>query len=201
MWARSPPAACRRCPSPSIPYAENGSISSRARAVGPKTSGIGPTGAWTPTPSASSATRWGTRGATSGTPRRTGVAGWRWAPGARRATDRAAFMCGHLAAGDPYARRNPPVLLGACESCHSRRVEHAPYVPGGEFLDSFEPELLDTDLYYADGQVKAELYEVVSFQMSRMYAQGVRCWNCHDVHGGGTKGTGNALCLGCHAPS
>ena len=105
------------------------------------------------------------------------------------------------APGDPYARRNPPALLGACESCHSRRVEHAPYVPGGEFLDSFEPELLDTDLYYADGQVKAELYEVVSFQMSRMYAQGVRCWNCHDVHGGGTKGTGNALCLGCHAPS
>ena len=78
-------------------------------------------------------------------------------------------------------------MLGACAACHSRRVERAPFEPGEEFLDAFEPELLDSDAYYPDGQVKEELYEVISFQMSKMYARGVRCWNCHDVHGGGMR--------------
>ena len=44
-----------------------------------------------------------------------------------------------------------------------------------------------------------ELYELVSFQTSRMYAEGVRCWNCHDPHGNGTLKPGNELCRTCHA--
>jgi Tfp pilus assembly protein PilF len=103
------------------------------------------------------------------------------------------------AATDPYRAHDPAALLDACASCHSRRVERGPYQPGEHFLDGFEPDLPDTDAYYADGQVREELYEVVSFQMSKMFAHDVRCWSCHDVHGGGTLRSGNALCLGCHA--
>jgi predicted CXXCH cytochrome family protein len=46
--------------------------------------------------------------------------------------------------------------------------------------------------------VKEELYELVSFQQSKMFQEGVRCWNCHDPHADGTKADGNALCRTCH---
>jgi predicted CXXCH cytochrome family protein len=101
-------------------------------------------------------------------------------------------------APDPWKGTDPERLLDACGSCHARRVERAAYTPGDLFLDAFEPELLDTDAYYPDGQVKEELYELVSFQQSKMFHEGVRCWNCHDPHGDGTKAEGNALCLTCH---
>jgi predicted CXXCH cytochrome family protein len=102
---------------------------------------------------------------------------------------------------DPYADSDREPMLAACGSCHSRRIERARYTPGDAFLDAFEPEMVDSDAYYPDGQVRDELYELVSFQQSVMYAKGVRCWDCHDVHGGGTRREGNALCLGCHATS
>src|SRR5262249_11145661 len=47
-------------------------------------------------------------------------------------------------------------------------------------------------------QVKEELYEGTSFRMSKMFREGVRCWNCHDPHANGTRGDGNALCRTCH---
>ena len=99
---------------------------------------------------------------------------------------------------DPWHGRDPELLLAACGSCHSRRVERAPWTPGMPYLDAFEPELLDTDSYYPDGQVREELYELISFESSRMYAEGVRCWNCHDPHANGTLKPGNGTCLGCH---
>ncbi len=99
---------------------------------------------------------------------------------------------------DPWVGRDPDLLLAACGACHSRRVERAPWTPGMRFLDAFEPELFDTDAYYPDGQVREELYELTSFQSSRMYAEGVRCWNCHDAHADGTREQGNDTCLGCH---
>jgi predicted CXXCH cytochrome family protein len=89
-------------------------------------------------------------------------------------------------------------LLDACGSCHAQRVERAAYTPGDVFLDAFEPELLDTESCFPDGQVKEELYELVSFQQSKMFQEGVRCWNCHDPHADGTRETGNALCRTCH---
>jgi len=100
---------------------------------------------------------------------------------------------------DPWRGRDPDLLLAACGSCHSRRVERAPWTPGMPFLDAFEPELFDTEAYYPDGQVREELYELVSFQSSRMYGEGVRCWNCHDPHGNGPLKPGNELCRTCHA--
>ncbi len=99
---------------------------------------------------------------------------------------------------DPWVGRDPELLLAACGSCHSRRVERAPWTPGMPFLDAFEPELFDTDAYYPDGQVREELYELISFQSSRMYAEGVRCWNCHDSHADGTREAGDRLCRSCH---
>lgn len=99
---------------------------------------------------------------------------------------------------DPYAPIDPERLLDACASCHTRRVERGPFAPGDALLDAFEPEVLDTDAYHPDGQVKEELYEGVSFQMSKMFREGVRCWNCHDPHGNGTKAAGNELCRTCH---
>lgn len=92
------------------------------------------------------------------------------------------------------------LMLAACGACHSRRIERAHFDPGQPFLDAFEPELLDTEAYYPDGQVKEELYELVSFQTSRMHYEGVRCWDCHDAHSNATKQPGNQLCLGCHEP-
>jgi tetratricopeptide (TPR) repeat protein len=101
-------------------------------------------------------------------------------------------------AADPWANRDPDLLLAACGSCHSRRIERAAWTPGEPFLDGFEPELFDSEAYYPDGQVREELYELVSFQSSRMFAEGVRCWNCHDGHGNGTIKPGNQQCRTCH---
>jgi tetratricopeptide (TPR) repeat protein len=99
---------------------------------------------------------------------------------------------------DPWVGRDPELMLAACGSCHSRRVERAPWTPGQPFLDAFEPELFDTDAYYPDGQVREELYELISFESSRMFAAGVRCWNCHDGHANGTLKPDNQLCRSCH---
>ena len=99
---------------------------------------------------------------------------------------------------DPWAHTDPERLLDACGACHARRVERAAFTPGDSFDDAFESELLDTDAYHPDGQVKEELYELVSFQQSKMFHEGVRCWNCHDPHADGTKAEGNALCRTCH---
>jgi tetratricopeptide (TPR) repeat protein len=101
-------------------------------------------------------------------------------------------------AADPWVGRDPDLLVAACGACHSRHVDLAAWTPGMPYLDAFEPELFDTDAYYPDGQVREELYELVSFQSSRMYAEGVRCWNCHDPHANGTLKPGNETCLGCH---
>jgi len=113
-------------------------------------------------------------------------------PGARHAAARKS------GGQDPWVGRDPELMLAACGSCHSRRVQRAEWTPGEPFLDAFEPELFDTDAYYPDGQVREELYELVSFQSSRMYAEGVRCWNCHDGHANGTMKPGNQLCRTCH---
>ena len=99
---------------------------------------------------------------------------------------------------DPWVGSDPERLLDACGACHARRIERAAFTPGDRFVDAFEPELLDTSAYHPDGQVKEELYELVSFQQSKMFHEGVRCWNCHDAHGDGTRAQGNALCRTCH---
>lgn len=90
-------------------------------------------------------------------------------------------------------------MLDLCATCHGLRREiTAGFRPGSRLLDHYDPVLLDENDYEADGQVRGESYEWGSFQQSRMHERGVTCLACHDVHTGGLRAEGNALCLGCH---
>ena len=83
--------------------------------------------------------------------------------------------------------------------CHSRRrIVHGDYRPGHNFLDYYQPELIEEPLYTADGQIRDEVYEYGSFHESRMFRENVRCSDCHDSHSLKLRLTGNALCLRCH---
>ena len=55
-------------------------------------------------------------------------------------------------------------------------------------------------MFYADGQVREEDYEVTAFLGSRMFHQGVRCGDCHDFHSAKVRLPGNMMCLSCHGP-
>jgi len=89
-----------------------------------------------------------------------------------------------------------------CAVCHARRtrlVEQS--TPGAPLLDDFIPDNLRAELYHADGQQLAEVFEYGSFRQSRMYQAGVACTDCHEPHGGRLRAEGNALCVQCHTPS
>ncbi len=91
--------------------------------------------------------------------------------------------------------------IETCAPCHSRRSE----IAGDDrhfhpLLDDYIPRTLDEGLYFADGQIDAEVYEYGSFLQSRMHAAGVRCSDCHDPHSLALRAEGNALCTRCHTP-
>ena len=90
-------------------------------------------------------------------------------------------------------------FMDTCFSCHSLRAPLLdgidPYKP---FLDQFTPDLLSSNMYFADGQIKEEVYVYGSFLQSKMYAAGVNCLDCHDKHTMKIKVAGNGLCLQCH---
>lgn len=89
--------------------------------------------------------------------------------------------------------------IETCARCHSRRaVISAKYRHGAPLLDTHLPALLDEPLYYADGQIRGEVFEYASFLQSRMHAKGVRCSDCHEPHSLKTRVQGNALCTTCH---
>jgi len=89
----------------------------------------------------------------------------------------------------------------ACAPCHARRHRiGAARGPADPLLDEFSPELMREPLYFADGQIRDEVYEYGSFLQSRMYQQGVRCTDCHDPHAATLRAEGNALCVRCHQP-
>jgi len=93
----------------------------------------------------------------------------------------------------------PRKVIENCAPCHSRRrIVHPDVTPGGKFLDSYLPEVLDRELYYADGQILDEDYVYGSFIQSRMYDEGVSCIDCHDPHTAKVKFTDNRLCCQCH---
>ncbi len=73
---------------------------------------------------------------------------------------------------------------------------------GKRLLDSENVALLhDPNLYFADGQIKEEVYVYGSFAQSKMYHAGVTCTDCHDAHSLKPYATGNALCIRCHQAS
>ena len=90
-------------------------------------------------------------------------------------------------------------LVELCAPCHARRAEFGDYEHvQNSLMDSLSPSLLQEGLYHADGQILDEVYVYGSFLQSKMYAKGVRCSDCHDVHSLKLVKEGNDLCLQCH---
>jgi hypothetical protein len=88
-----------------------------------------------------------------------------------------------------------------CARCHARRglltEEHR---PGRLLAETHRPALLDEGLYYADGQMRDEVYSWGSFLQSRMYAKGVTCSDCHDAHDLKVRVGSDEVCSSCHQP-
>jgi tetratricopeptide (TPR) repeat protein len=90
-------------------------------------------------------------------------------------------------------------LVTLCMPCHSRRAQFADQgKPGGEPLDRYLPTLLGQGVFHADGQILDEDFEYHSFVQSKMYANNVKCNDCHDVHLARRYKEGNDLCTRCH---
>ena len=86
-----------------------------------------------------------------------------------------------------------------CAPCHSRRSEVGDYDHSqANLLENLVPSLLAEGVYHADGQILEEDYVWGSFVQSKMYQNGVRCSDCHDVHSLALHKEGNELCLQCH---
>ncbi|HAV14228.1 MAG TPA: hypothetical protein DCX06_12160, partial [Opitutae bacterium] len=90
-----------------------------------------------------------------------------------------------------------------CFTCHSRRDQLTAdaFEVGDDYYDHFDVSLPDQPgLYYADGQIRDEVYVHASFEMSRMAHAGVTCMDCHNPH---TlehilPPDNNMLCMRCH---
>lgn len=101
-------------------------------------------------------------------------------------------------------RLRPPRQPEACGRCHSRRsMITTAYAYGRPLLDTHLPSLLEEGLYFADGQVDAEVYVYGSFLQSRMYQAGVTCSDCHDPHNAELRSRGppSEICATCHLPA
>ncbi len=88
-----------------------------------------------------------------------------------------------------------------CARCHSRRSIFEDY--HFQWKDPFDhmiPSTVATPFYHSDGQIKEEDYVYGSFLQSKMYQQGVKCNDCHNVHSTKLKFEGNQLCIQCHIP-
>jgi tetratricopeptide (TPR) repeat protein len=98
-----------------------------------------------------------------------------------------------------FQKDDPATEIESCAACHARRsrVSAEPRA-GASFWDEYRPALLEEHLYFADGQVRDEVFEYGSFAQSRMYQHGVRCSDCHEPHGLEAE-SGNALCTKCHS--
>jgi tetratricopeptide (TPR) repeat protein len=88
-----------------------------------------------------------------------------------------------------------------CARCHARRgVLTEDWRPGRLLADTHRPALLEEGLYYADGQMRDEVYNWGSFLQSRMYAAGITCSDCHDAHSGKVRVSADDVCSSCHQP-
>ncbi len=103
--------------------------------------------------------------------------------------------------GDPTVRKiKREEMFSACAQCHSRRAElTGNYHPPENFFDHHHLTIPDeTDLFYPDGQIRDEDYEVTAFLGSKMHAAGVRCVDCHEPHSMKVRVPGNNMCYVCH---
>jgi predicted CXXCH cytochrome family protein len=107
--------------------------------------------------------------------------------------------------GDARRDRPPAVVrkeVETCGRCHARRSEMSEdWVPGRWLSDTHVVSPLTEQVYWADGQMRdvEEAYNYVPFKLSRMFAAGVTCGDCHDPHSGKLRVAGAGVCLQCHA--
>ncbi len=127
------------------------------------------------------------------------------APDAGLAVDLRDAGAWHFVPNETIARRSPatgrPQQIDTCAPCHARRTSLGEYRHGADLLDTHLPALLEEGLYYADGQIREEVYVYGSFVQSRMYQAGVTCSNCHEPHGLRLRAPGDAVCAQCHLPA
>jgi len=88
--------------------------------------------------------------------------------------------------------------MDQCGVCHARRTQLSHNPAHEQMLQTWQPELLHDNLYFTDGQMHDEVFNVGSFMQSKMYANGVTCSNCHNPHSDKLKIDGNGLCTQCH---
>jgi hypothetical protein len=102
-----------------------------------------------------------------------------------------------------YASGDAETQIQQCAACHARRgplLEGSP-LPGTPFHDAYRLSTLRDPLYHADGQILDEVYVYGSFLQSKMYAEGVVCSDCHDVHSATHHNVDNGVCVTCHSPA
>ena len=95
-----------------------------------------------------------------------------------------------------------------CAFCHSRRLtlgkSDNDAIEADQYEEQFHNEhslsLLDSELYFDDGQIKDEVFVIGSFLQSKMAHAGVVCSNCHNPHSGKVTLTANNVCSQCHLP-
>jgi hypothetical protein len=110
-----------------------------------------------------------------------------------------------LQTGSGNALRNKPAVavrkeVEMCARCHSHRMQISDdYVHGKPLLNTHVPSLVDSQLFWPDGQMKGEVYNYASFQQSKMFQKGVTCSDCHNPHALKLHAPGNQTCLQCHA--
>jgi len=98
-------------------------------------------------------------------------------------------------------KTSPKDLVDQCARCHMRREQvSSTFNFEGTMLDHYFPQLLQENIYYADGQIRDENFEYGSFTQSKMYQKGITCNNCHNSHSLKLKFEGNKLCAQCHVP-
>ena len=91
--------------------------------------------------------------------------------------------------------------IDMCGACHSFRSTLAQQDNSQSYHDLQRIHIMDNNAYFADGQIKQEVFVLGSFLQSKMHANGVTCSNCHNPHSGAILIEGNGLCLQCHNPT
>ena len=103
------------------------------------------------------------------------------------------------------ARRSEPLAsyqqIDTCARCHARRGTLGDYHPGKPLLDTHRLAVIETPLYWPDGQIRDEVYVYGSFIQSKMHQAGVTCSNCHNPHSNQLVAEGNGVCAQCHLAS
>ena len=98
--------------------------------------------------------------------------------------------------------RTSNMQVELCGRCHSRRSQLTDEYTFGKMLEhTHQVAYLDYPLYNDDGTNNDEVYVYGSFLQSKMYAKGVTCKDCHNVHSGQLKGGKENVCFQCHMPS